>query len=101
MNSGRAYRILLQLYPHDYKERFAAEMLNTFEQRSAERRCQSRPAFLRCLAAELIGALGIAGLEWLAKLTTDRALRGRCLPDLRMMRPPGVPRELWFSSERM
>ena len=98
MNSGRAYRILLRLYPYDYKERFAAEMLNTFEQRAEERRRQSRAAFLRCLAAELLGTLSNAGLEWIAKLTTDSAVRGRCLPDLRMMRPPGVARELWFAS---
>jgi hypothetical protein len=39
-----------------------------------------------------------AGREWLAKLTTDRSVRGRYLPDLRMMRPVGVSRELWFGS---
>lgn len=100
MNSQRAYRALLRLYPHDYKERFAAEMLSTFEQRATERRRKSRPTFFGFVIAELIGALSNAGLEWIAKLTTDRAVRGRCLPDLRMMRPPGVPRELWFSSDR-
>ena len=31
-----------------------------------------------------------AVLEWIAKLTTDKSVRGRVLPDLVMMRPPGV-----------
>jgi hypothetical protein len=39
-----------------------------------------------------------AGREWLAKLTTEESVRGRSLPDPRMMRPVGVTRELWFAS---
>jgi hypothetical protein len=39
-----------------------------------------------------------AGREWLAKLTTEETVRGRSLPDLRMMRPAGVSREVWFAS---
>ena len=34
-------------------------------------------------------ALG-AGVEWIAKLTTDASQRGRSLPDRLLMRPPGV-----------
>jgi len=30
-----------------------------------------------------------------AKLTSDRTIRGRRLPDCRMMRPPGVTRQQW------
>lgn len=83
----KAYGILLRLYPHDFRARFAAEMLITFERAAEE----------RGLVAELIGLIIGAGREWIAKLTTDRSVRGRCLPDLRMMRPPGVPREVWFA----
>jgi hypothetical protein len=73
-------------------------MQNAFERATEERRRPGRLIFIRLLLAEFIGLLnGIAG-EWIAKLTTDSSVRGRCLPDLRMMRPPGVPRELWFAA---
>jgi len=84
----KAYGTLLRLYPSDYRARFAAEMLNAFERAAAERRGH---------VAELIGLMIGASREWIAKLTTDSSVRGRCLPDLRMMRPPGVPREVWFA----
>jgi uncharacterized membrane protein YbaN (DUF454 family) len=37
--------------------------------------------------AELAGLLTGATAEWIAKLTSDSSVRGRSLPDLRMMRP--------------
>ena len=97
MNLRRAYRTLLRLYPNDYRAMFALEMQNAFEQAAEERRLQCRPVFIRFLLGEFIDLLIGAGAEWIAKLTTDSSARGRCLPDLRMMRPPGVPRELWFA----
>jgi len=39
-------------------------------------------------------------LEWIAKLTTTSSVRGRSVPDLRMMRPAGVPKEMWFCSAK-
>jgi len=81
----RAYRVLLKLYPYDFKAAFAAEMLAAFATVSAERR-----------GAELAGLLAGAAAEWTAKVTSDSSVRARILPDLRMMRPAGVPRELWF-----
>lgn len=72
-------------------------MLHAFEQAAEERRRQSALAFIRFLAAEFSGLSFGAGAEWIDKLTTDRSVRGRHLPDLRMMRPPGVPREVWFA----
>jgi hypothetical protein len=36
--------------------------------------------------------------EWIAKWTTDAAVRGRALPDLRMMRPVGVSQCDWFEA---
>ncbi|MGO9263005.1 MAG: hypothetical protein ACLQU1_43015 [Bryobacteraceae bacterium] len=97
MNIGRGYRSLLRLYPEDYRARFAAEMLAAFERAAEERRRQGGPAFIRFVLAEWIGLAAGAGAEWMAKLTTDRSVRGRCLPDIRMMRPPDIPRELWFA----
>jgi hypothetical protein len=82
----RAYRTLLRLYPRDYQARFSAEMLDAFE--------QTDPGFV---PVELLGLLLGAAREWSAKLSTSPSIRGRTLPDLRMMRPPGVPRELWFA----
>jgi hypothetical protein len=85
----RLYHLALRLYPVDYRTRFAAEMSAAFDAA-----IEARGAL--CLHAELAGlAAGIAK-EWFAKLTSDRSARGRELPDLRMMRPPGVARSEWF-----
>jgi hypothetical protein len=86
----RGYRILLRLYPADYRALFAGEMLQAFDRVAEERR--------GILVREWIGAIGGAGAEWIAKWTTDAGVRGRVMPDLRMMRPPGVPKELWYRS---
>jgi hypothetical protein len=86
----RAYRTLLRLYPADHRAMFAAEMARAFDQILEEQR--GLPL------AELVGIIIGSAAEWIAKWTTDPAMRGRSLPDLRMMRPPGVPKELWFRS---
>jgi hypothetical protein len=72
-------------------------MQTAFERAAEERRPRGRPVFIRFLIGEFIGLLSGVGAEWIARLTTDSSVRSRCLPDLRMMRPPGVPRELWFA----
>src|SRR2546425_11479547 len=97
MNMRRAYRALLRLYPSDFRALFAAEMLHAFDKAAEERRELGRLAFVHFALAELIGLATGAGAEWIAKLTTSNSVRGRFLPDLRMMRPPGVPPELWFA----
>ena len=79
----RIYRALLGLYPYDYRVAFEAEMLDML-----------RAEGLRW--TELLGLARGAAAEWIAKLTTDPAERGRCLPDLRMMRPAGVAQSVWF-----
>lgn len=86
----RAYRVLLRLYPADYRAMFEAEMARAFD-RVAEKR--------RDFAKECVGLIAGAGAEWIAKWTTDASLRGRVMPDLRIMRPPGVPKEVWFRSD--
>lgn len=97
MSVGRAYRTLVRLYPSDYRALFAMEMQTAFERAVEEHRLSGRPVLIRFLLGEFIGLLsGVLG-EWIAKLTTDRSVRGRCVPDLRMMRPPGVLREVWFA----
>jgi hypothetical protein len=86
----RAYEILLRLYPRDYRAMFAAEMSSAFEEASAERRRQGPAVYARFALAELMALAMGAGIEWIAKLTTDPSVRRRSLPDRLLMRPPGV-----------
>jgi hypothetical protein len=76
---------MLRLYPCDYQVWFGAEILKTLD----------RVGFSFTEAAGLVkGAVD----EWHAKLITDRSVRARSLPDLRLMRPVGIPREIYFSA---
>jgi hypothetical protein len=86
----RAYEFLLRLYPRDYRAMFATEMSSAFEEASAERRGQGRGVYVRFVMAELMELTIGAGVEWIAKLSTDSSVRGRSLPDRLLMRPPGV-----------
>jgi hypothetical protein len=97
VNITRVYRSLLGLYPRDYRALFAAEMVTAFEQGCEERRGHGRTALVRFTVAELAGLAASAGAEWIAKLTTNSAVRGRCLPDRMRMRPPGVPWEVHYA----
>jgi hypothetical protein len=92
------YKAFLRLYPWDYSNAFSADMTAAFDQACEERRRRGRRHFVRFATNELAGLIWGAQKEWLAKLTTHEAVRGRSLPDLRMMRPVGVTRELWFAS---
>jgi len=94
----RVFRVLLRLYPSDYAALFADEMINAFEQGCNEYRSQRRAPFVRFVVRELVGLIIGLIAEWIAKLTTDTSTRGRSLPDLRKMRPAGVPYELWFAA---
>ncbi len=89
----RASRILLRLYPYDYRSAFALEILNAVECASQERCARGGRVFV---VAEFTGLLVGAATEWFAKLTTPTSVRGRSLPDIRMMRPVRVTREQWF-----
>jgi hypothetical protein len=94
----RACRALVAIYPHDFRARFSAGMLDALEAAARDHRHAGALARFRfgCVEAASL-TLGCVR-EWAAKLTTDRAARGRCLPDLRMMRPAGVGRREWFES---
>ncbi len=89
----RAYKNLLRLYPYDYRALFAAEMLTAFEESAAERRG------FGWAVAELTSVVAGAVTEWIAKFTTSDSIRGRCMPDWRMMRPTGVTQEAWSAGK--
>ena len=91
-----AYEMLLRLYPRDYRDRFASEMSSAFEEASRDRRPRGWSAYARFAITELAGLAMGAGMEWMAKLTTDASVRGRCLPDHLLMRPPGVSWEAHY-----
>jgi hypothetical protein len=93
----RAYTLLLGLYPRDYRAMFAREMRIAFAITVDEIGLRGRAPLFRFVAAELLGLAKGALREWIAKLTTDKSVRGRALPDLVMMRPPGVTSEVHFS----
>jgi hypothetical protein len=78
-----AYGLLLRLYPYDYRRWFEREMLQCFDANGRSSR-------------ELWGALAGCLAEWNAKLTTDPTVRGRVLPDLRLMRPAGIAKVDWY-----
>ena len=81
----RLYRILLRLYPRDYKLLFEAEMLAAFEIAAQEN--VGRTGFL---FTEILGLLQGAAAEWIAKRRTNPWVRARFLPDPMKMRPPGA-----------
>jgi hypothetical protein len=92
-----AYRVLLSLYPQDFRVWFAAEMTNAFEARAGECRARGLAFFLSFAFAEVIGLVKGAAAERAARTATDPAVRARAVPDLRMMRPPGIPRDAYFA----
>jgi hypothetical protein len=93
----RIYSTLLRLYPYDYRSSFGTEMRMAFEQTARDRLACGRWAWMRFAMIEPIGLIAGASAEWFAKLTTSKPVRRRCPPDLRMMRPAGVTREMWFA----
>ena len=81
----RLYRILVRLYPRDYKLVFEAEMLAAFDAAAQEHR--GRTGFL---LAEIFGLIRGAAAEWIAKRRSNPWVRARFLPDPMKMRPPGA-----------
>lgn len=98
MTAKRIYRALLGMFPHDYRSSFEVEMLEAFSRASDEQRALGRVAYVRFVCVELAGVAMSVPKEWIAKATTSSTIRARSLPDLRLMRPAGVPREVWFAS---
>lgn len=83
----RVYQFLLRLYPNEVRTPFGPEMSEVFLQLAEDRRQMGWAAFAHFVLAEM------AGLLWGAA-AAHRARRRPAL-DLRMMRPPGVTREVY------
>lgn len=94
-----AYRLLLRLYPRDYRVLFAAEMRRAFETACAEP--LGRLGQARFAAREFASLLMGAAREWMVKLTTDPSARARTMPDRLLMRPPGVSWEAFYRDPRL
>jgi hypothetical protein len=77
---------------------FATEMLSTFQEASEEQRRRGWGSFLGFLVSEFSSLMAGVGAEWIAKLTADVSVRGRHLPDLRMMRPSKISQARWFAA---
>jgi hypothetical protein len=102
MNS--IYRLLLCLYPREYRTLFALEMIVVFVQAAKDRRRQGSASVVRFAAAELAGLLSGACAEWIARSSylifhTNSYITGRCLPDRLTMRPAGVSRESYYGGQ--
>ena len=89
MNPKRTYATLLRLYPKDYRYRFEAEMVETFDLSLKDQASGT----IRFAAHELTACIRGAAAEWIAKFKTDASTRSRHLSDLRMMHLPWLPRE--------
>jgi hypothetical protein len=72
MNIRQICRALLQLYPAEHRELFAAEMLRVLEEAAEEQRGRGWVAFPRFTRAELSGLLRGAAVEWIGKFTSRR-----------------------------
>lgn len=90
MDSIGAYRMLLRLFPGDYRDAFEAEMLDAFARTVDERRKFGRFDCGRFLCAELAGLALHVPLEWIAKATTGRAIRARVFEQYMSPQPAHV-----------
>ena len=97
----RAYKALLQVYPPEYREMFAHEMLDAFEAVFHERSRRGPSSLLLFLFLELVSILKGASTEWIARFNysiyhSSSYLSRSCLPNRLLMRPAGVAREAYF-----
>jgi hypothetical protein len=92
MKPGYLYRALLQLYPADFRNQFAEEMISVFEQKSHER-LENRK--LTWLVSELFSIVKGAHMMWLTKiLSIDRepSSPGTALPAETPLTPAEISR---------
>lgn len=104
MEIRRGYKILLRLYPPEYRAIFGKEMVSIFEEASEERRTHGYFGFMWFVITELIGLLEGAGAEWITKFTSSTCQSNRsgssaaAYKMLQKMRPPWVTQEVFFKA---
>jgi hypothetical protein len=96
-----AYKVLLQIYPPEYLEAFASEMLEAFDEAHQERSRQGAASLLSFLFGEFFSILKGAMSEWAARLTysiyhSSSYVSRSCQANRLLMRPAGVARESYF-----
>jgi hypothetical protein len=103
-----AYKLLLLLYPPEYRAEFAEEMLATFAESAQERRERGYVVFARFVMEEINGVLSGAAKQWIEKITSIARTRNKvpyfdssAAADaarilLQNMRTPWVSRETFF-----
>jgi hypothetical protein len=97
----RAYKRLLQIYPPEYLEAFANEMLEAFDEALQERSRQGVASLLPFLLRELFSIFKSAVSEWAARLTysiyhSSSYVSRSCRANRLLMRPAGIARESYF-----
>ena len=83
-----AYKKLIRLYPLDIKVLYGDEMVCAFEHGFEESRRRGWAALVRFGIGQLIWLLCDAAEEWVVKLSSHPSFRGRCLPNLGLVRTP-------------
>ena len=96
-----AYKALLRLYPPEYREIFANEMLSVFEEVLQEHRRRGALRLLSFLFTELVSIINGALKEWIARFTyslyhSNSYISRSCMPNRLLMRHAGVAREAYF-----
>jgi hypothetical protein len=91
----RTFRLLILLYPEDYRRAFAAAMVHAFTDAAADRSAEGVLAGCRFVAREYASLIRGAGQEWLAKATAAPFERQMLFRDPSLMRPPGMTRRDW------
>ncbi|HMF78357.1 MAG TPA: hypothetical protein VK604_22050 [Bryobacteraceae bacterium] len=62
------YRILLGIYPNEFRRQFADEMLHVFEQRARERFAMGKTASLVFIVREFFSIVKGAQMMWIEKI---------------------------------
>jgi hypothetical protein len=95
------YKVLLRIYPPEYLEAFANEMLEAFDEALQERSRKGAASLLSFLFGELFSILKGAMSEWAARVTysiyhSSSYVSRSCQANRLLMRPAGVARESYF-----
>jgi hypothetical protein len=91
----RAFCILLQLYPRDFRRAFGPAMAEAFSQALAELPSSAPLCRAEFFAHEARGLLVSVLREWLAMATAAPFQRQMLFRDPSVMRPPGMTRRDW------